>query len=109
MPDVEGFFEYEIRVGTITRVEDFPEARKPSCKMWIDFGGDLGEKQSSAQLTDLYAKEDLVGTQVVCVMNFPPRQIRSFRSDVLVLGVDAPEGVVLVRPDRPVGNGLRIF
>lgn len=107
MPSVEGFFDYDIRVGTITRVEDFPEARKPAYKLRINFG-ELGEKRSSAQLTELYDPPDLEGRQVVCVTNFPPRQIGPFVSEVLVLGTETPEGVILLEVARPVPNGSRI-
>lgn len=107
MPSVEGFFDHDIRVGTITRVEDFPEARKPAYKLRIDFG-ELGERRSSAQLTELYNPPDLTGRQVVCVTNFPPRQIGPFVSEVLVLGVETPEGVILLEVAHPVPNGSRI-
>lgn len=109
MPSVEGFFEYDLRVGTVVRTEEFPEARKPAYKLWIDFGPEAGEKRSSAVLTDLYRAEDLSGRQVICVLNFPPRQIGPFSSEVLVLGVDTPEGVVLLQPDRQVAEGGRVF
>lgn len=108
MPSVEGFFDYDIRVGTITRVEGFPEAQKPAYKLRIDFGEEVGEKRSSAQLTELYDPPDLEGRQVVCVTNFPPRQIGPFVSEVLVLGVETPEGVILLEVAHPVPNGSRI-
>lgn len=108
MPSVEEFFTYEVRVGTVTRAEDFPEARKPAYKLWIDLGPELGENRSSARITELYEPPDLEGRQVVCVTNFPPRQIGPFLSEVLVLGVETEEGVVLLRVDRPVPNGSRI-
>jgi tRNA-binding protein len=109
VPSVEGFFEHDVRVGSIARAEDFPEARKPAYKLWIDFGPEIGERQSAAQITDLYQLEDLVGRQVVAVVNFPPRQIGPFSSEVLVLGLDTPRGVVLLRPDSSVDDGGRIF
>src|SRR5438034_9474107 len=101
-----------MRVGTITRCEPFPEARKPSHKLTIDFGP-LGVKRSSAQLTAFYSAEDLVGRQVVAVVNFPPRRIAGFSSEVLVLGVPAEgvarEGaVILLRPERGVQQGARV-
>lgn len=105
----EDFEKVEIRVGKIIKVEDFPKARKPAYKLWIDFG-DLGVKKSSAQITKLYSKEKLVGLQVTAVTNFPPRQIADFMSEVLVLGVvlDNDE-VVLIKPDRDVQLGRRIL
>jgi len=110
MPTIEwGDFEkIDIRVGTIMEVNDFPKARKPSYQLSIDFG-DLGVKKSSAQLTDFYNKEELVGQQVVAVVNFPPKQIANFFSECLVLGVytDKKE-VVLLHPDRKVENGWKI-
>jgi tRNA-binding protein len=97
-----------MRVGRVTRVEDFPEARNPAWKLWIDFGAELGEKRSSAQITH-YARDELQGTLVVGVVNFPPRRIASFESEVLVLGaLDEREGVVLLRPDRDCEPGDRI-
>lgn len=105
----EDFEKVEMRVGTVIRVEDFPEARNEAYKLWIDFG-DLGEKKSSAQITDLYSKEDLEGRQVIAVVNFPPKQIANFLSECLVLGVvGADEGVILLQPEREVENGLRIM
>ena len=103
------FEKLEIRVGRVTRAEPFPEARKPALKLWIDFGQGLGERKSSAQITEHYAPETLVGRQVMAVTNFPPRQIGPFRSEVLVLGVtDAAGAVVLVAPDRDVPAGGRM-
>lgn len=105
----DDFSKVEMHVGTITQVDDFPEARKPAWKLTIDFGETLGIKRSSAQITTLYGKEDLLGRQVIAVTNFPPRQIGPFQSEVLVLGsVDADGVVTLLRPERPVANGLRI-
>ncbi|HZS34596.1 MAG TPA: tRNA-binding protein [Methylomirabilota bacterium] len=102
------FERVDMRVGTVVRAEPFPEARKPAYKLWIDFGP-LGQRQSSAQITDRYRSEDLVGRQVVCVVNFPPKRIGPFVSEVLVLGayVDGHE-VVLLRPDAAVDRGSRI-
>ena len=106
-----GDFEaVDIRLGTITRAEPFPEARKPAIKLWVDFGGDIGEKRSSAQITRHYTPEALIGKQVLAVVNFPPRQIGKVMSEVLVLGMpDADGEVVLVRPDLPVPDGGKLF
>ena len=99
----------DIRSGTVVRCEPFPEARKPALKLWIDFGPSLGVKASSAGITDLYEPEALVGRQVLGVVNFPPRQVGPFRSEVLTLGVYAEgDSVVLVSPDRDVPNGSRL-
>lgn len=103
------FEKIDIRIGTVTAVEDFPEARKPAYRLWIDFGG-LGIKKTSAQVTKLYAKEDLVGRQVVAVVNFPPKQVGKFMSECLVLGAVGEAGqVVLLQPQRSVQNGLRVL
>jgi len=103
------FAKVDIRVGRIVAVDDFPEARKPALKLRIDFGS-LGVKTSSAQITLHYSKEDLLGKQVLGVVNFPPRQIGPFVSEVLTLGVPDPNGaVVLLAPDQPVPNGGRMF
>jgi tRNA-binding protein len=104
------FLAVDIRVGTIVAVRPFPEARKPSFKLEIDFGPAIGTRKSSAQITEHYAAEDLVGRQVAAVVNFPPRQIGPFRSEVLTLGFpDADGKVVLVAPTAPVPNGGRLF
>ena len=104
------FEQVDIRVGRITRAEPYPEARKPSIKLWVDFGEGIGEKRSSAQITRHYTPEGLVGRQVLAVVNFPPRQIGKVMSDVLVLGMpDAVGEVVLVRPDLAVPNGGKLF
>ena len=106
---IEDLERLDIRSGTVVRAEPFPEARKPAYKLWIDFGPEVGVKASSAGITDLYRSEELVGRRVLGVVNFPPRQIGPFRSEVLTLGVYA-EGdvVVLVSPDREVPNGSRL-
>lgn len=106
----DDFARVDIRTGRITRVEAFPEARKPAFRLWIDFGPDLGERKSSAQITHYYDPESLIGQQVIAVVNFPPRQIGPVRSEVLVLGVPDEQGeVVLLSPDRVVPLGGRMF
>ena len=108
--DSSDFERVDIRVGRVTRAEPFAKARNPAIKLWIDFGASLGERKSSAQLTGHYAPESLVGRQVLAVVNFPPRQVADFMSEVLVLGVpDADGAVVLVAPDRDVPPGGRMF
>ena len=110
MITLEDFQQVEMRVGRIIGVEPFPEARKPAYKLRIDFGPELGVKQSSAQLTALYKKEDLLHRLVVAVVNFPPRRVAGFSSEVLVLGAaDAAGAVVLMQLERDVPLGARIF
>jgi tRNA-binding protein len=105
----DDFLKVDIRVGTVRRAEPFPEARKPAIKLWIDFGDEIGERKTSAQLTGHYTPEALEGRQVMAVVNFPPRQIGPFMSEVLVLGVaDAAGEIVLLAPDHPVPDGERM-
>ncbi len=106
----QDFARVELRTGTIVEVLDFPEARKPAWRLVVDFGDDIGLKKSSAQITDLYGKEELVGRQVIGVVNFPPRQIGPVRSECLVTGFVRDDGaVVLAVPDKPVRNGLKLL
>lgn len=107
--DFDTFLKVEIRLGQVLRAEPFPQARKPAIRLWIDFGPEMGTRQSSAQLTAHYTPETLIGRQVLAVVNFPPRQIGPFRSEVLVLGLaDAEGGVVLVAPDQALPLGARL-
>ncbi|MCA3454016.1 MAG: tRNA-binding protein [Rhodobacter sp.] len=106
----DDFQKVDIRVGRIMRAEPFPEARKPAIRLWVDFGKEIGEKRSSAQITAHYTPDMLVGRQVLAVVNFPPRQIGKVLSEVLVLGVpDAAGEVVLIGPDHDVSPGGRLF
>jgi len=108
---IDTFLQLDIRAGTVVRAAPFPEARKPAIELWIDFGEPIGVRQSSAQLTRRYSPETLVGTDVLAVVNFPPRRVAGFQSEVLVLGVvnpDDPGDVVLVRPDAPDVRGWEL-
>lgn len=103
------FEQVELRVGTVIAAEPFPEARKPAYRLQVDFGAELGVKKSSAQITDLYTAAELVGRQVVAVVNFPPKQIGPMRSECLVTGFYRDDGaVVLAVPDKPVANGSKL-
>lgn len=108
--DIAHFEQVDVRVGTVVDAQPFPEARKPSIRLWVDFGGEIGVRQSSAQLTVHYVPDRLIGRQVLAVVNFPPRRIAGFESQVLVLGVPDENGaVVLLRPDIRVPDGGKMF
>ena len=103
------FESVELRVGTIVRAEPFPEARKPAYKVWVDFGPEIGEKKTSVQITALYTLEELVGRQIVGVVNFPPKQVGPFMSEFLLTGfADEAGRIVMAVPDRPVPNGSKL-
>lgn len=107
--EFDDFLKVDVRVGRVVRAEPFPEARKPAIKMWVDFGPEIGERKTSAQVTVHYDAEALVGQQVMAVVNFPPRQIGPFMSEVLVLGFPDKDGaIVLARPDKDVPEGGRL-
>ena len=107
--DFDDFLKVDVRVGRVIRAEPFPQARKPAIRMWVDFGPDFGERKTSAQVTVHYDPADLVGRQVMAVVNFPPRQIGRFMSEVLVLGFPDEDGaIVLATPDRDVPDGGRL-
>lgn len=108
MATFDDFMKLDIRVGTITEAKVFEKARKPAYQLVVDLGGEIGLKRSSAQITEHYTPEELVGKQVLAVVNFPPRQIANFFSQVLVLGTYSQGGVVLITPDKPVENGDRL-
>jgi tRNA-binding protein len=105
----DDFLKVDIRVGTVVQAEDYPEARKPAIKLWVDFGEEIGIRKSSAQITAHYTPEGLIGKQVMAVVNFPPRQIGKFMSEILVLGLpDATGEITLIGPDGAVPNGGRM-
>lgn len=104
----DDFQKLDMRVGEIIRTEAFPKARKPAYKLWVDFGEEIGIKQSSAQITDCYELDELIGKQVLGVINFPPMQVADFRSEVLVMGVYSKQGVVLIEPQQKVKKGDRL-
>lgn len=105
----QDFEKVELRAGTVVQVEDFPKARKPAYKIWVDLGEEVGVKRSSAQVTKRYSKEELLGKQVICVTNFPPKQVADFISEVLVTGFVLPDGeVILAQSERAVPNGTRL-
>ena len=108
MATFDDFMKLDIRVGTITEAKVFAKARKPAYQLVVDFGEELGQKKSSAQITQHYTPEELVGKQVLAVVNFPPRQIADFMSEVLVLGTYSEGGVVLITPDKHVANGDKL-
>lgn len=108
MAAFDDFMKLDIRVGTVASAKEFPKARKPAYQLEVDFGEEIGIKKSSAQITDYYTPEDLIGKQVLAVVNFPPRQIADFMSEVLVLGTYSEGGVVLITPERKVNNGDKL-
>lgn len=108
MATFDDFMKLDIRVGTITEAKVFEKARKPAYQLVVDLGGEIGLKRSSAQITDHYTPEELMGKQVLAVVNFPPRQIANFMSEILVLGTYSEGGVVLITPDKPVKNGDKL-
>lgn len=108
MANFDDFLKLDIRVGTIVSAKNFEKARKPAYQLEVDMGEELGIKRSSAQITDHYRPEELIGKQVLAVVNFPPRQIANFFSEILVLGTYSEGGVVLIRPDKPVKNGDKL-
>ncbi len=104
----DDFIKLDIRVGTIIEAKVFEKAKKPAYKLKVDLGDEIGIKKSSAQITEVYQAEDLIGKQVLAVVNFPPRQIADFMSEILVLGTYSKQGVVLIKPDKQVENGDKL-
>ena len=108
--DFADFLKVDVRVGTVVRAEPFPEARRPAFKLWVDFGPEIGTRKTSVQVTRHYALDEMVGRQVAAVVNFPPKQIGKFMSEVLVLGFpDGAGEVVMIGPDKPVPDGGRLY
>ena len=108
MATIDDFSKLDIRVGTVLEAKPFPKARRPAYQLTVDFGAEIGMKRSSAQITEHYRPEELVGMQVLAVVNFPPRQIADFRSEVLVLGTYSEGGVILITPQQPAANGDKL-
>lgn len=108
MASFEDFQKLDIRVGEIVKAEGFEKARRPAYKLWVDFGEDIGVKKSSAQITECYSAEQLIGKQVLGIVNFPPRQVADFISEVLILGTYSKQGVVLIQPDQKVEKGDKL-
>ncbi len=108
MATIDDFSKLDIRVGTVLEAKPFPKARRPAYQLTIDFGAEIGMKRSSAQITEHYRPEELVGMQVLAVVNFPPRQIADFMSEVLVLGTYSEGGVILITPQQPAANGDKL-
>lgn len=108
MTTIDDFMKLDIRVGTILEAKLFEKAKRPAYQLEIDFGDEIGIKKSSAQITQVYKTEDLIGKQILAVVNFPPRQIADFMSEVLVLGTYSKQGVVLIKPDEEVENGDKL-
>lgn len=108
MATFEDFMKLDIRAGTIIEAKVFKKAKRPAYQLKIDFGEEIGIKKSSAQITKLYSCEDLIGKQILAVVNFPPKQVANFFSEVLVLGTYSEQGVVLIKPDEPVKNGDKL-
>jgi export-related chaperone csaA len=108
MATIDDFYKLDIRVGTVLEAKPFPKARRPAYQLTVDFGAEIGMKRSSAQITEHYRPEELVGMQVLAVVNFPPRQIADFMSEVLVLGTYSEGGVILITPQQPAANGDKL-
>lgn len=108
MATIDDFYKLDIRVGTVLEAKPFPKARRPAYQLTVDFGAEIGTKHSSAQITEHYRPEELVGMQVLAVVNFPPRQIADFMSEVLVLGTYSEGGVILITPQQPAANGDKL-
>ncbi len=104
----DDFLKLDIRVGEVIKADFFAKAKHPAFKLWVDFGEEIGTKKSSAQITELYSREDLVGKQVLGVVNFPPRQVADFMSEVLILGIYSQKGVVLIKPEQSVRKGDKL-